>query len=59
MDLIQQAGLPPGVLNVITGFGATAGASLCSHMDVDKLAFTGSTSTGKRVLELSAHSNLK
>lgn len=57
--LFLEAGLPPGVLNVISGFGPTAGAALCSHMDVDKVAFTGSTSTGKRVLELSAHSNLK
>ncbi|RDX76730.1 Aldehyde dehydrogenase family 2 member B7, mitochondrial, partial [Mucuna pruriens] len=57
--LFLEAGLPPGVLNVITGFGPTAGAALCSHMDVDKLAFTGSTGTGKRVLELSSQSNLK
>ncbi|KAL2559734.1 Aldehyde dehydrogenase family 2 member B7 [Forsythia ovata] len=57
--LFHEAGLPPGVLNVVSGFGPTAGAALCSHMDVDKLAFTGSTDTGKVVLELSAKSNLK
>ncbi|XP_022637348.1 aldehyde dehydrogenase family 2 member B7, mitochondrial-like isoform X2 [Vigna radiata var. radiata] len=57
--LFHEAGLPPGVLNVISGFGPTAGAALCSHMDVDKLAFTGSSQTGRRVLELSARSNLK
>ncbi|KAI4350740.1 hypothetical protein L6164_005162 [Bauhinia variegata] len=57
--LFLEAGLPPGVLNVISGFGPTAGAALCSHMDVDKLAFTGSSSTGKIVLGLSAQSNLK
>ncbi|KAL6838603.1 hypothetical protein ACP4OV_031560 [Aristida adscensionis] len=57
--LLHEAGLPEGVLSVISGFGPTAGAALASHMDVDKLAFTGSTDTGKVVLELAARSNLK
>lgn len=57
--LFHEAGLPSGALNVVSGFGPTAGAALCSHMDVDKLAFTGSTETGKLVLELAAKSNLK
>ncbi|WVZ24191.1 hypothetical protein V8G54_002735 [Vigna mungo] len=57
--LFLEAGLPTGVLNVISGFGPTAGAALASHMEVDKLAFTGSTDTGKVVLELAAKSNLK
>ncbi|KAF8390385.1 hypothetical protein HHK36_024911 [Tetracentron sinense] len=57
--LFHEAGLPPGVLNVISGFGPTAGAALASHMDVDKLAFTGSTETGKIVLQMAAKSNLK
>ncbi|KAJ1439045.1 Aldehyde/histidinol dehydrogenase [Sesbania bispinosa] len=57
--LLHEAGLPPGVLNVVSGYGPTAGAPLASHMDVDKLAFTGSTDTGKIVLELAARSNLK
>jgi len=57
--LLHEAGLPSGVLNVVSGFGPTAGASLASHMDVDKLAFTGSTNTGKAVLQLAAKSNLK
>ncbi|KAK4782955.1 hypothetical protein SAY86_007329 [Trapa natans] len=57
--LLHEAGIPNGVLNVISGFGPTAGAALCSHMEVDKLAFTGSTMTGKSVLELAARSNLK
>ncbi|XP_062159445.1 benzaldehyde dehydrogenase, mitochondrial-like [Alnus glutinosa] len=57
--LLHEAGLPPGVLNVVSGFGPTAGAALASHMDVDKLAFTGSTNTGKVVLQLAAKSNLK
>ncbi|KAL6635066.1 hypothetical protein ACP70R_027737 [Stipagrostis hirtigluma subsp. patula] len=58
-NLLHEAGLPEGVLNVVSGFGPTAGAALCSHMDVDKLAFTGSTGTGKIILELAARSNLK
>lgn len=53
-----EAGLPDGVLNIVPGFGATAGAALAGHTDVNKLAFTGSTATGRRILELSA-SNLK
>ncbi|PNY14549.1 aldehyde dehydrogenase family 2 member mitochondrial-like [Trifolium pratense] len=57
--LFHEAGLPPGVLNIVSGFGPTAGAALASHMDVDKLAFTGSTDTGKVVLQLAAKSNLK
>ncbi|KAG8378951.1 hypothetical protein BUALT_Bualt07G0037900 [Buddleja alternifolia] len=57
--LFQEAGLPDGVLNIVNGYGPTAGAAIASHMDVDKLAFTGSTETGKIVLELAAKSNLK
>lgn len=57
--LLYEAGLPEGVLNVVSGFGPTAGAALASHMEVDKLAFTGSTETGKVVLGLAAKSNLK
>ncbi|CAN6198021.1 unnamed protein product [Urochloa humidicola] len=57
--LLHEAGLPEGVVNVVSGFGPTAGAALAGHMDVDKLAFTGSTDTGKIVLELAARSNLK
>jgi aldehyde dehydrogenase (NAD+) len=47
-EIIQEAGLPPGVVNIITGAGAT-GAALVSHPDVDKIAFTGSTDVGKRI----------
>ncbi|KAJ3699291.1 hypothetical protein LUZ61_002996 [Rhynchospora tenuis] len=57
--LLHEAGLPEGVLNVVSGFGPTAGAALASHMDVDKVAFTGSTETGKIIQELAARSNLK
>ncbi|KAG1364074.1 putative Aldehyde dehydrogenase family 2 member B7, mitochondrial [Cocos nucifera] len=58
-QLVLQAGMPAGVLNVVSGFGPTAGAAIASHMDIDKLVFTGSTVTGKIVLELAARSNLK
>ncbi|KDP31120.1 hypothetical protein JCGZ_11496 [Jatropha curcas] len=57
--LFHDAGLPPGVLNVVSGYGPTAGSALASHMDVDKISFTGSTETGKVILELAAKSNLK
>ncbi|PKA63101.1 Aldehyde dehydrogenase family 2 member B7, mitochondrial [Apostasia shenzhenica] len=57
--LLHEAGLPDGVLNVVSGYGPTAGAALASHMDVDKLAFTGSTATGHIIMELAARSNLK
>jgi gamma-glutamyl-gamma-aminobutyraldehyde dehydrogenase len=58
-ELAVEAGLPPGVLNVVPGLGPTAGARLGSHPDVDVLAFTGSTKTGKRFLRYAADSNLK
>ncbi len=58
-ELAAEAGLPEGVLNVVPGFGATAGEPLALHMDVDCLAFTGSTRTGKRMLEYSGKSNMK
>jgi acyl-CoA reductase-like NAD-dependent aldehyde dehydrogenase len=53
-----DAGMPPGVLNVVTGFGPTAGAALARHTDVDKVTFTGSSEVGHRILEMSA-TNLK
>jgi len=58
-NLAQEAGFPAGVLNVIPGFGATAGAAMASHMDVDKVAFTGSVLTGRKVMVAAAESNLK
>jgi phenylacetaldehyde dehydrogenase len=57
--LIAEAGVPDGVVNVVSGFGETAGAALTSHMDVDKVAFTGSTAVGKLIVAASAASNLK
>lgn len=57
--LIVEAGFPPGVINIISGFGRTAGAAMTSHMDIDKIAFTGSTLVGRMVLQAAAKSNLK
>jgi phenylacetaldehyde dehydrogenase len=57
--LIAEAGLPDGVVNVVPGFGETAGAALVAHHDVDKVAFTGSTAVGKLIVAASAASNLK
>ncbi len=58
-ELAAEAGLPDGVLNVVTGRGASAGEALALHMDVDALAFTGSGAVGRRLLDCSARSNLK
>lgn len=58
-SLAREAGFPPGVLNVVPGFGETAGAALCNHRDVDKLAFTGSTQVGQLVLKASGDTNCK
>jgi acyl-CoA reductase-like NAD-dependent aldehyde dehydrogenase len=57
-DLALEAGLPPGVLNVIPGFGADAGAALAAHHAVAKIGFTGSTATGRKIITASA-GNLK
>ena len=58
-ELILEAGFPPGVVNIPPGFGPTAGAALARHMDVDKVAFTGSTEVGHLIMEAAAQSNLK
>jgi phenylacetaldehyde dehydrogenase len=54
-EIMQEAGLPPGVVNIITGFGETAGAALAGHPRVDKVAFTGSTEVGKLIVKAAAH----
>ncbi|KAF7890949.1 uncharacterized protein EAF02_001274 [Botrytis sinoallii] len=58
-NLIKEAGFPPGVVNIISGFGKIAGAAIASHMDVDKVAFTGSTVVGRQIMKAAAGSNLK
>jgi phenylacetaldehyde dehydrogenase len=57
-ELIQEAGIPDGVVNIVPGYGETAGAALAAHPDVDKVAFTGSTEVGKLILQAAA-GNLK
>jgi len=57
--LMAEAGLPEGVVNVVTGFGETAGAALAMHGDVDKVAFTGSTEVGKLIVAAAGATNLK
>lgn len=57
-ELIQEAGFPPGVVNIVTGFGETAGAALAASEHVDKVSFTGETTTGREVVKGST-SNLK
>ena len=57
-ELFQEAGFPNGVVNILTGFGETAGAAIAAHPDVDKVAFTGSTEVGKLIVKAAA-GNLK
>ncbi|MBL8629440.1 MAG: aldehyde dehydrogenase family protein [Rhodospirillaceae bacterium] len=57
-ELILEAGVPPGVFNLVTGLGGEVGQALAEHMDIDKVAFTGSTATGRKILS-AAQSNLK
>jgi aldehyde dehydrogenase (NAD+) len=57
-ELLIEAGLPAGVVNIVPGYGPTAGAALANHPEVDKIAFTGSTEVGKTVMQIAA-SNLK
>jgi aldehyde dehydrogenase (NAD+) len=58
-ELIVEAGFPEGVVNLLPGFGPTAGGAIARHMDVDKVAFTGSTEVGQLIMEAAAKSNLK
>ena len=57
-NLIVKAGFPPGVVNILNGHGRVAGQALASHLDVDKVAFTGSTATGKHIMK-TASVNMK
>jgi aldehyde dehydrogenase (NAD+) len=58
-ELIMEAGFPAGVVNILPGFGETAGAHLASHADVDKVAFTGSTEVGYHIMRNAHKHNLK
>ncbi|KAG0650381.1 Aldehyde dehydrogenase [Hyphodiscus hymeniophilus] len=58
-SLIREAGFPPGVINVVNGFGAPTGQAIAEHMKVRKIAFTGSVSTGRKIMRMAADSNLK
>lgn len=53
-ELIHEAGFPPGVVNIVTGFGDPTGSALISHPEVDKIAFTGSTATGQKIAAVAA-----
>jgi acyl-CoA reductase-like NAD-dependent aldehyde dehydrogenase len=56
-DIALEAGFPPGVFNVVSGGGSTAGAALVRHPDVDKIAFTGSTEVGRQIMRMAAETN--
>jgi aldehyde dehydrogenase (NAD+) len=58
-ELLIQAGFPAGVINILPGYGPTAGAAITEHLDVDKVAFTGSTEVGRLIMLAAAKSNLK
>jgi aldehyde dehydrogenase (NAD+) len=57
--LLAQAGFPPGVVNIVNGLGSEAGQAISEHPNIDKVAFTGSTLTGRKILEAAARTNLK
>lgn len=57
-EVLEEADLPPGVINIVTGFGETAGAAMAAHPGIDKIGFTGSTEVGRKILTASA-GNLK
>jgi aldehyde dehydrogenase (NAD+) len=58
-ELVMEAGFPEGVVNIVPGYGETAGAAVSAHNDIDKVAFTGSTEVGKLIMQAAAQSNLK
>ncbi|KAI0032424.1 aldehyde dehydrogenase [Vararia minispora EC-137] len=58
-QLIVAAGFPPGVVNIVVGYGSTVGQAIAEHLGIDKVSFTGSTVVGRKILEASAKSNLK
>jgi aldehyde dehydrogenase (NAD+) len=58
-QLVKEAGFPPGVINILTGLGTEAGRALSSHMEISKIAFTGSGTVGRQIMIAAAKSNLK
>lgn len=58
-SLINEAGFPPGVVNILVGYGHTVGDAMSSHMHIEKLSFTGSTLVGRKIMERAAQTNLK
>jgi aldehyde dehydrogenase (NAD+) len=58
-DFVTEAGFPPGVLNIVNGYGNTVGQAISSHPKIQKVAFTGSTITGRNILKAAADSNMK
>jgi aldehyde dehydrogenase (NAD+) len=58
-ELAQEAGVPDGVINMLPGYGETAGAAVAEHFDIDKVAFTGSTEVGKLIMQAAGRTNLK
>ncbi|CCM02708.1 uncharacterized protein FIBRA_04814 [Fibroporia radiculosa] len=59
VKLIHEVGFPAGVVNVVNGYGTTVGQTIAEHMDIEKVAFTGSTLVGRKIMEAAAKSNLK
>ena len=53
-QLVKEAGFPPGVVNILNGIGKEAGAAIASHLDIDKIAFTGSTATGRQIMKMAS-----
>ncbi|KAK0516343.1 hypothetical protein JMJ35_000946 [Cladonia borealis] len=53
-QLVKEAGFPPGVVNILNGIGREAGAAIASHLDIDKIAFTGSTATGRQIMKMAS-----
>lgn len=58
-SILQEVGIPDGVVNIVTGYGPTVGAAISAHMKIEKVAFTGSTIVGRKIMEAAAKSNLK
>lgn len=58
-QLVKEAGIPAGVVNIVTGEGASAGQALSEHMEVRKVAFTGSAVAGRKILQAASRTNLK